>query len=292
MPEQRACRDAFFPGPHAVKNRRIPDAGEGSPPMARAATRPSIDFLWHMTRQDFADRYVGNFLGAVWTLLLPLSQVLIFTVVFGTIIGARLPGEANSYGYSVYLISGLLPWTAFASTVQRGMTAFLDKKSILSKIYLPLPMVTVPVAFSEALTLVIGLCLLSAYILLNGGTLGAWWLLPAVLVLQQAFALGLALFLGTLLVFIRDVRELMGLVLQLWFWATPIVYLPSILPDWATVLVDWNPALLFIGPYHAIFQNGPAPYAAIAGLGVAAVLSLALGLFMVRAMERHIRDVI
>lgn len=260
--------------------------------MARGATRPSATFLWHMTRQDFADRYVGSFLGAVWTLLLPLSQVLIFTVVFGAIMGARLPGQSNSYGYSVYLISGLLPWTAFASTVQRGMTSFLDKKSILSKIYLPLPVVTLPIALSEALTLVIGLALLTVYILLNGDAPHALWLLPVVVLLQQALALGFALFIGTLLVFIRDINQAMGVLLQLWFWSTPIVYLPEILPEWAKGLVAYNPALLFVDAYHAIFRHEDIPWGHLGWLALAAAVMLALGLSMVRAMDRHIRDVI
>lgn len=263
--------------------------------MARRSGGMTLTFLLHMTKQDFLDRYVGNVLGALWTVAVPLSQIIIFTVIFGNIIGARLPGNTTAYGYGIYLVSGLLPWVAFAATVQRGMNSFQDRKPILTKVYMPLPLVAAPIAISEGLTLVIGLGLLTAFLAWTGsgpGVPDTLWLAVPLIVMQQVLGLALGLLAGALIMFLRDVREITNIALQLWFWATPIVYVPGILPQWAQEVMVYNPALLFIGPFHAIFGGQAIPWWQVQGLGLVTLVAAGLAWGFLRLTERHIRDMI
>lgn len=259
----------------------------------RQTSNLRLHFLLHMARQDFLERYSGSALGALWTLLLPLSQILIFTVIFGSIIGARLPGNSTTYGYGIYLVSGLLPWTAFSNTVLRTTTVFIDRKPILSKVYVPLAVVAAPIAISEGLTLIIGLSLLMVFLLITGEPLPSQiGFIPLLIILQQLFALGVGLILGAFAVFVRDIKELTGVGLQLWFWATPIVYVADILPVWAQQITRFNPAMTFVGPFHAIFGQRSVEAEPIGLLVAAAVGAMILSWFLLRLMEKHIRDAI
>ena len=128
------------------------------------ALRMNFTLLWHFVRQDFSDRYSGSALGRGWLLVTPLLQILIFVTIFGGLIGPRLPGtHTGSFGYGVYLVSGILPWTAFASTISRTTTVFLDKRAILSKVPVSLTLVALHVAIVEGITLI---CTLGMFSLL------------------------------------------------------------------------------------------------------------------------------
>lgn len=264
--------------------------------MARRSGGMTLTFLLHMTRQDFLDRYVGSYFGALWTLAVPLSQILVFTVIFGNIIGARLPGNTTTYGYGIYLVSGLLPWMAFAATIQRGMNSFIDRKAILTKVYMPLPVVVAPIAISEGLTLIIGLTLLTGFLAWSGAGPGGvpdqLWMAVPLIVLQQGLALSLALILAAFIMFLRDVRELTNIGLQLLFWATPIVYVIDILPPWAQEIMRYNPVLLFVEPFHAIFSGQPVALWQVEVLAGLAVVSAVMAWGILRLTERHIRDMI
>ena len=99
----------------------------------------NFSLIFELAKRDFIERYSGSALGFVWSFIYPLINILIYMIIFGNLMGARLPGMSSVWGYGVYLISGLVPWMAFANTVTRSSTVFLDKKNIISKIHVDLP---------------------------------------------------------------------------------------------------------------------------------------------------------
>ena len=249
-------------------------------------------FLSHMTRQDLTDRYAGSVMGPLWALFLPMVQVAIFIVVFGTLMGGRLPGSSSTTDYGIYLIAGILPWNAFATTLLRMTTVFMDKKLILSKVGLPLMVAAAPVALAEGVTLVIGLTLLTLFAAASGRASAALLVVPLVIALQQLLAFALGCVLAAFTVFLRDISHMAGIVLQLWFWLTPIVYVPDILPAWAQPIARHNPAMIFVGPYHDVFLAGTVNSASILSLAGAALLACLLAWRLVHRLERDIRDTI
>ena len=117
----------------------------------------NLSLIIELAKRDFIERYSGSVLGFVWSFIYPLINILIYMIIFGSLMGARLPGMSSVWGYEFYLISGLIPWTAFADTVTRSSTVFLDKKNIIAKIRIDLPKLPVFIVFSETITFVVTL---------------------------------------------------------------------------------------------------------------------------------------
>ena len=251
--------------------------------------------LWHFVRQDFADRYSGVALGRGWLLIAPMLQILIFVIIFGGLIGPRLPGTlSGTYGYGIYLVSGILPWTAFANTISRMTSVFFDKRAILSKVPVSLLLVAVHVAIVEGITLV---CTLSLFTLLglilsippSAGMLA----LPLLILCQQLMAFSLGLIGAILMVFLRDIRELVGVVTLLWFWMVPIVYTIDSVPHFMQAIQAYNPAWWFIREYHQIFVYGVMPdMVHIAKMLTASGLLAVIMIWFLSSSEHQIRDAI
>jgi lipopolysaccharide transport system permease protein len=252
------------------------------------------NLILELARRDFTERYSGSLLGAGWNLIMPAVMIFIYTVIFSRVMGARMPGISSTYSFGIYLIAGVLPWNAFVNTLNRSAGCFIDKKNIISK--MPVSLATLPlyIVLSECITLSIGFAIYIVLLDLLGVGLPRFaLLLPFVVAVQQVFAYALGLFLATLSVFLRDLREVTNIVTQIWFWFTPIVYMSSILPPRFVKFLDLNPAYFFIHAYQSIFFYGAAPDArllvALTILGHGALL---LAIWTLRRLEKDVRDFI
>ena len=253
-----------------------------------------IGLIIELARRDFTERYSGSLLGATWNLVMPAVMIFIYTIVFSRVMGARMPGISSTYSFGIYLVAGMLPWSAFANTLNRSAGVFTDKKNIISK--MPVSLTTLPlyIVISECITLCIGFTLYIALLYGLGIGLPRYaLLLPFIVAAQQIFAYSLGLLLATLNVFLRDMREVTQVVTQLWFWFTPIVYMPSILPPRFAEYLVLNPAYFFTHAYQDIFFHGVAP-------NVSLLLSLTFlghgmlffSLWAFRKLEKDVRDFI
>lgn len=252
-----------------------------------------LPLLLDLTRQDFRDRYAGSALGIAWAFINPLVMITIFVVVFSSVMGARLPGVTSAYGFSVYLVAGLLPWTAFANTVSRCSSVFLDRRHIIGKVHVSLFRLPLYIVLSEVITFFIAYSIYLCFLAATGNLPGSvFFMLPLVLLLQQIFAFGLGLFFGVLNVFLRDIKEAVGVLMMFWFWLTPIVWVPEIAPDFILNLQEYfNPAYWFIDAYHSIFVHDRLPdLGALIRLAIIALLCLFAAWRMLKWLERDIRD--
>lgn len=252
----------------------------------------NLALIWQLTRRDFSERFAGSVLGSTWAIIWPLVLLFIYIIIFGRIMGGRLPGSSATFAYGVYVASGLIPWMAFSTTVARSSTLFVDKRQIISKINVSLPSLLLYVNLSETITFVISLILLLLFLLNNGFHVNQnLLLLPYIYYLQQLFAFSLGFLAATLNVFIRDLKEMIGIILQLWFWFTPIVYLPDILPDLAKKFIAFNPINILIESYHQIFIFQKA--IPIKGLIVMTLLThgfVFFSYFIFRKLQKDLRD--
>ena len=252
----------------------------------------NFSLILELTKRDFIERYSGSALGFIWSFIYPLINILIYMIIFGNLIGARLPGTSSVWGYGVYLIAGLIPWTAFANTVTRSSTVFLDKKNIITKIHLDLPTLPLFIVLSETITFIVTLVIFIGVLLVTGFSVSLYLLLiPVIYFIQQLFAYALGFFLGMIVVFLRDLKEVVTIGFQIWFWFTPIVYVFEILPPLAQQILFWNPALAFISAYHDIFILQKMP----SFLFLSLVLFMSIVLIVVdyiifKKLEKDIRD--
>lgn len=230
-------------------------------------------FVASSVRNDLRARFARSHLGAAWMVLQPLAQVAIFTLVLSEVLAARLPGIENKHAYAIYLMSGTLAWSLFSEITSRCLTIFVDNAGLLKKIVFPricLPLIVVGSALVNSLLLFMAMLVI---FLLMGHlpTIELLWLLPLAVV-TVAFALGLGLLLGVVNVFVRDVGQVMAIVLQMWFWLTPIVYMPSIVPVQFRQWMALNPMVPVVEAFQQVILYQQAPV----GTGVAWVAGLSL----------------
>lgn len=252
----------------------------------------NISFILETTKRDFAERFAGSVLGSLWVIIWPIVNLFIYIVIFGKLMGARLPGSSDMNAYGIYLASGLIPWTAFGATISRSGSAFIDKKHIITKIKASLPSLLLQINLSETITYIVSMMLLFLFIGLEKYPINhSLLLLPFLYYLQQLLAFGIGLFAAVLTVFIRDTREITGVVLQFWFWFTPIVYIFDILPDPVKKIIVYNPAFILIQSYQNIFVfNTYPPFHSLVILTIVTHGIVLFAYLLFRYLEKDIRD--
>ena len=249
-------------------------------------------FVISSIRREFQARYRNSLLGALWTVLNPLAMILVYTLVFSQLMRSRLPGVDNHLAYGFYLCAGFLVWGLFTEITGRSQSMFLDNANLIKKLSFPricLPTVVIGTALVNfAITFVLFLLIISAAGAFPGPALIA--LLP-LLAIMLAFAAGLGMLLGVLNVFFRDVGQLFGIVVQFWFWLTPIVYPIAILPSYIRPLVEINPMTPLVGAFQAVlvYQRWP-DWASLWSPLLISILLCGVGLLLFRARSGEIVD--
>jgi len=217
-------------------------------------------FISGSVKREFQAKYSNSLLGATWTVINPLAMIVVYTVVFSQIMRAKVPGVDSQFAYSIYLCAGILTWAFFAETVSRAQNVFLENANLLKKISFPRLCLPVIVVTNASLNFAIIFGLFTVFMIFSGSFPGAAYLaMFPVLLIQILFSVGLGITLGVLNVFFRDVGQLFGVVLQFWFWLTPVVYPISILPEYVRDALRYNPMTNIITAYQKILVNGQMP---------------------------------
>lgn len=199
-------------------------------------------------------------LGAAWTVINPLAMIVVYTVIFAQVMRARLPGVDSTFAYSIYLCAGVLTWGLFAEITGRAQNIFLEHANLLKKLSFPRLCLPIVVILNAMLNFFIIFGLFSVFLVITGNFPGwAYLALIPLLAIQVAFAIGLGITLGVLNVFFRDVGQLFGVVLQFWFWLTPIIYSVTLLPESMRSIMDYNPMAGLMAAYQTILVKGQWP---------------------------------
>jgi ABC-type polysaccharide/polyol phosphate export permease len=239
--------------------------------------------------RDLKVRYKRSILGMFWTLLNPLLQMAVFTFIFSTIMKVEIPG------FPVFLLAGLLPWTLISVSTIGASVSLINNQGLIRKVAVPQAVYPLAVVASKLVDLVLSLVPLVVLALVLGRPPGfSWVFVPVALLFATAFSAGLALVFSTLTVFFRDIRHLIDILFQLWFYLTPVLYPVSFLdklPDpWMKSVLLLNPAAYVVECFQASIYEGRFPDARLVGLAaISAAASLVLGLLVfLRGEERHI----
>ena len=245
-------------------------------------------------RQELKERYGGMSFGHLWLLLSPLITIFIYTIIFSDFMQMKLGLVHKKYSYSIYLIPGLLSWNFFLATVTRLSTAILDKSHILKKIAIPMYVYYLSILLSEGLIYAISMSLGLLFLLLVGFPLSwAFAALPLLMALLALFALGLGVSISLFVPFFRDLREVIAVVLQLWFWITPIIYVKEMIAQSYPLLLSANPLYYFIEPMQNLFLY--AKIAPLSDLTIAALITIVtmlVALWLYKKLIPAIKDII
>lgn len=213
-----------------------------------------------MVRRDILARYRGSFGGALWTFLNPLLLMATYAFVFGAVLKTRFAGDTSGIGYVLYFLAGMLPWLALSEAVGRSPYVILEHRNFVKKLVFPLETLPANLVISGAVTEVFALAIFIAGLLAARHAVPAsviW--LPALMAPQLLLTAGLCWFLAALGIFLRDLGQIMGFLLTLWFFLTPICYSESILPESAKKMEALNPMYVLVSGYRSIFLEGRAP---------------------------------
>jgi lipopolysaccharide transport system permease protein len=217
-------------------------------------------FILGSVKREFQSKYRNSLLGVAWIVLNPLAMILVYTVIFSKVMGARLPGVDSTFAYGIFLCAGILTWGLFADVIGRGQNVFLEHANLIKKLNFPRICLPIVVLLNAGLSFAIIFSLFTGFLILSGNFPG--WVFLAifpVLLVQIIFSIGLAIILGVLNVFFRDVGQFFTIFLQFWFWLTPIVYPPTILPEKVRTLMALNPMAAPIAAYQTILVKGQWP---------------------------------
>lgn len=229
-------------------------------------------------------RFARSKLGGLWLLLHPLAQAAILAVVLSRIMRAKYPGIGSEYGYAIYLLAGTLGWSFFMEVLNRSVSVFTQNANVMKKIQFPKICLPVIVATSSLINhFMLLACTIVIFLFLGQGlSIQLLWL-PLVILVTLIFATGLGLILGILNVFMRDISQIIPIVLQFLYWGTPIVYNLNILPENMVYFVKLNPLYYLIKCFQDILAYQVAPsLEVIATLLFVSLALMALALFLFR----------
>ena len=249
-------------------------------------------FVFGSVKREFQSKYGNAILGAAWSLLSPIAMILVYTVIFAQVMRSKLPGNDSTFAYSIYLCAGILTWGLFAEITARAQTMFIEQANLIKKISFPRICLPLIVVLNALLNFGIIFALFTGFLLVSGNFPGwIYFAIIPILVVQVLFAIGLGMILGVLNVFFRDVGQFFSIFVQFWFWFTPIVYSPSILPPAVRDALVFNPMAPIIGAYQAILVSGQSPHwPSLAPAALLAVLMCVFGMRLFRKRSGEMVD--
>jgi lipopolysaccharide transport system permease protein len=247
--------------------------------------------LFYLVRRDILVRFQQTAAGFLWVVLQPLIQMLIFYVIFGLFIKVPTGGVP----YALFFLSGFVAWQFFTQVVNNSSMSLVGNIGVILKSYFPrlaLPLSGIANALVDFL---VSLLVLMVFLLIDGHYPITWryLLLPVLLLVTIIFSSGVGLLFGALMVVFRDMKNLIGFIVMLWMYLTPILYPVDIAPQNLQVYFYLNPLTSLVDAYRWVFLNqGGLPHYRylIVSLGVGILMWLA-GAIAFRAMENKIADV-
>lgn len=281
-------------------NKPTPVAAAEAPVMVELARSRGIhqmvvdlwrhrELLYFLIWKDIKVKYKQTALGVAWVVLQPLAGMLLFTLLFGRV--AQLPSDGLPYPLFYY--SALLSWTYFSSTVVGASNSVVNNTSLITKVYFPrilLPAAAVIGALIDlAIASIIFFALMFYYEMpITAGLL----LLPAVLAMLVLFTLGVGQYLAALNVNYRDIKHALPFVVQLWMFASPVVYPVSMVPENFRWLVNLNPISGIIEATRALIMGKPLDWGSLGLAAAGTLVILILGFWYFERTERRFADVI
>lgn len=201
-------------------------------------------------KKEIRGKYKNSFLGVLWSFLNPLLQILVYAVVFQMIL--RNPQE----NYAIFICCGLIPWTFFSSAITRSAFTMVENGNIIKKVYFPREILPISIVTSEAVNFMISTIIIIAFVVFGGLGISKYVIFyPIVLLAQYILLIAIALIVSSISVYVRDLQHLIGVAMQLLFYATPIVYSAEAIPENFKWILNINPMTYIINAYRDIFYN-------------------------------------
>ena len=227
------------------------------------------EFLKSNVKKDIRGKYKGSFLGVLWSFINPLLSVLVYAIVFPYIMRIKVDN------YLIYLITGIIPWTFFTSSINMGLISVLSNADIIKKVYFPRIILPISTVTSCLVNFLIS-CLIIVLFCLGSGlgiSFQILWL-PLIALIQYIMLLGFTFILSAIEMYMRDIEHIVNFILSMAFYVTPILYTPDIFPEKLAWVLKVNPMAYLVNAYRSIFFYQKMPD--LIGIGVVSIFSIFL----------------
>ena len=220
------------------------------------------ELILNLVKRELKARYKNSVLGFFWSLLNPLGMMLVFTFVFTV-----MSPNSQIRNFPIFFLCGFLPWQYFSNGVMVSMNSIVGNSNLVKKVYFPREALPISSVLAALVNFLLALVVLFGALIVTRTPLSPYiWLLPVVILMQTCFILGVVFFLSTLNVFYRDTMMIMDVVMQAWFFLTPVFYPIAILPSSYEILgitvnirrlmYILNPMASFVAAYRDLLYFG------------------------------------
>lgn len=237
--------------------------------------------------KDVRGKYKNSILGVVWSFLNPLLQIAVYALVF-----PLLMRGGTIENYTVFICCGLIPWTFFSTAVSRTSFTIVENGNIVKKVYFPREILPISVVTSEAINFVISTLIIIAFVIGYGVGISKYIIFyPLILLVQYLLLIGIGFIVSSITVYFRDLQHFIGIALQLFFYATPIVYASGQIPESFQWIIKFNPMTYIINGFRDIFYYKQMPD--ITSLGFVFLISIALcfvGYFIFHKLQKRFAE--
>lgn len=261
------------------------------------------ELLWNLTLRELRSRFKRSTLGWLWSIINPLASIAIYSLVFGVFLDVTPPvGDPSGlHVYGFFLVCGLLPWTFLTNGLNGAVGSIVANEGLVKKVYFPRSVLPAASVLAWLASFGVELLVLGVVLLAAGNLVLPWVPVVVVLmVLQTGFVMGLGLLLSAANAYFRDIQHFLGIALNIWFYATPILYPADTIPETAEFagmsfpardLFELNPMAVFVDSYRAVLYDltWPTPRQWAAMIVVSAV-TLALGAAGFRRLEPRLAE--
>lgn len=222
--------------------------------------------FWLWMQRDVKSRYAGSVGGLFWALLQPVFTIALFYVVFALVLQVKVPELANSNGYFLYLLSGLLPWLSISDGIARATGSLVGQEQFLQKVVFPLEIIPATVIVTSLITQLIGTIFLLLFLVMGDTVSLRWLLLPVILACQLVMTLGLGCTLAVLGVHSKDLLQITPVLLQFLFYSAPILYSQSFIAPGYHKFLLLNPFTALLEAYHWVLLGIPLYWPSVLAL--------------------------
>lgn len=216
------------------------------------------DLTLQLARRDIEDRYVGQILGSFWAVAHPLLVMAVYLFMFAYVFKVRVGGTVEMpFDYTVYLLSGVVPWLALAEVLNKGPITVTANASLVKQVVFPIEVLPTKTVLAATVPQFTGLLVLTGYVLFTYHRLPwTYVLLPVVVAMHLMLMIGLSFILGALGVFIRDLKDILQVLTLIGIYLMPVLYLPAMVPSIFRPLLFVNPFSYLIWCYQDVCYFG------------------------------------
>ena len=205
-------------------------------------------------KKEVRSKYKNSFLGVVWSFLNPLLQIMVYAIIFSFIL------KNKQEHYAIFLCCGIIPWTYFSVSINKSAFTIIENGNIIKKVYFPREIIPISVVTAETINFLISTIIILGFVIIGGIGISKYILFyPFILISQYLIILTIAFIISSICVYFRDLQHFVGIILQLLFYAAPIVYSQESIPKEYQWILKINPMTYIINSYRDIFYYQKIP---------------------------------